>query len=162
VSAISQPLDLAAVDTALARYLSATSDVLIADDIGLHSANVGRRKLKILDGAADAELDAFTGRQVLRMAAADARRGGKLLDEIVRLCSPLAPSGNPDEALDVARQGIRRLLSTLESAVEATEDGELSPDEAEEVAARFRLLSIAVGAYLPHLDARAAQRGRKS
>ncbi len=142
---------------ALDAYIDATSDVQTGHDVGLHHSNVGRRKFRVTSGEAEHALDAFTARQFLRMVRADARNSGRLLDAFVRETSPAAPRGDASKAIECTRKAIRRLLATVEDCYEAAADGQVSPNEAEKVAARLRVLTIAATAWLPHLDARAAE-----
>ncbi len=146
---------------ALESYLDAASDVQVGKDVGLHHSNVGRRKFRAASGEVEHAVDAFTGRQLLRMVRADAARGGRLLDHFVRDTSPLAPSGESAHALRCTREAIRRLMATTEDCYLASEDGDLTPSEAQCIAARLRVLAIAASAWLPHLDARAGEKAER-
>lgn len=153
VVAQSEPYTCAALEA----YLDSASDVQAGRDMALHHSNVGRRKFRVTSGEVEHVVDAFTFRQGLRMVRADAARGGRLLDAVIRDVSPLAPMPDASQALQCTREGIRRLMATTEDCYLASEDGELTPSEAECIAARLRVLIASAGGWLPHLDARAAE-----
>lgn len=143
--------DLAPVEQGLARYHRDTAGRQIAEDIDLAPSNVSRRISSAL--RPDRLLDAFTGRQVLLMIAGDARRGGDLLERLLRMARG-GREGDVDAAPASARELERRSIDLAHAILEAQRDGIFSADEAADITAKYRLMAMfAEGGALADLDA---------
>lgn len=142
---------LAPVEEAVARYHRETPGRQIAEDLDLDPSNVSRRFSSAL--RPERLLDCFTGRQVLRMIAGDAARGGDLLDRLMRTVRGQG-EGDASAVPASARELERRCIAIVHAIVEAAADGAYSVDEAADITNRVRLLIMAAeGSVLPNFDA---------
>jgi len=147
-------VDFAPVEGVLAHYFEGRVES-IGEDIDLAPSNVSRRRNSAIKP--QQYLDRFTGRQVLSALAADAARGGHLLDHVLRAIQPGAPRGDAIAAAGEMRAAMRILAQALHEGMEALADNHLSPEEAQVFARVWRAAMVASPTMLAHLDARAAQ-----